>query len=169
MRSGQDDEAFDSVMKDLCLAFNRQHTPELTRVFWEALKHSHIHDVRRVALKYRNTAKKFPAPSDLTPHRTTAPQQEERRDPGPPMSSWAIAANKILFVVAYQGNRGFEPMGELLKPCLKIKADYVRMAEESTANGEPWVEHEFNVMCREGFEKLLGGSNARAQDTNASG
>lgn len=162
MRSGQDDEAFDAVVKDLCLAFNRQHTPELTRVFWEALKASHIHDVRRVALRYRNTAKKFPAPVDLIPHRSTAPVPEEKRDTGPHMSSWAMAANKILWVVAYQGTRGFVPMGEKLKPCLVAKADYVRMAEEAQRDGEPWQEHEFNVMCRQGFEKLLGTTSAVA-------
>lgn len=71
-------------------------------------------------------------------------------------SSWAMAANKILFAVAYQGNRGFRPIGELLPKCLDAKADYVRMAEQAEARGDRWDHVEFNRMCREGFEKILG-------------
>jgi hypothetical protein len=149
----QDAEAFEVVMKDLCLAFNRPWSPELTGVFWEALRYAPIHEVRRIALKYRNTGKKFPTPHDLTPPRATAP--EPKRDEGPSMSSWAIAANKILFSVAYQGHRGFKPIGDALPKCLARKTEYVRMAEDAAATGDVWDEQEFNRFCREGFQKLL--------------
>jgi hypothetical protein len=156
MRSGVDDEAFAKVIEDLCLAYNRPYTPEVTRVFWESLKWAHILDVKRTAQAHRDSSKKFPTPKDLAPERTrvSAPQ----RDPieSEQWSQWAIAANKILFSVAYQGHRGFKPMGDKLKACLVAKADYVEMAEDAAKHGQAWNEQEFNGMCREGFEKILG-------------
>jgi hypothetical protein len=160
----QDAEAFETVMQDLCLAFNRPYSPELSRVFWESLKHVHIAEVRRNADAARKTLKKFPTPKDLTPDRVTAPPPKPV-DTGPPMSSWAIAANQILFSVAYQGHRGFRSIakwkgtelldGTKLDQCLKRKAEYVQMAEDAAATGDVWEPQEFNRMCREGFEALL--------------
>jgi len=150
----QDAEAFETVMQDLCMAFNRPYTPELSRVFWESLKHVHIAEVKRNAATARTTLKKFPTPKDLTPDRVTiAPPKPI--DTGPSMSSWAIAANKILFAVAYQGNRGFRPIGDALPKCLERKAEYVQMAEDAARGGDVWEPEEFNRMCREGFETLL--------------
>jgi hypothetical protein len=154
MRS-DDAGAFETVMQDLCLAFNRPYTPELSRVFWDSLKHLHIADVRRSADSARKNLKKFPTPKDLTPERAAAPPPPPPDYSGPPMSSWATAANKILFSVAYQGDRGFTAMGDKLRACLAAKADYVEMAENAARLGEAWDEREFNVMCREGFQKLL--------------
>lgn len=177
MRS-EDAPVFESVMQDLCLAFNRPYTPELTRVFWESLKHLHIADVKRSADAARKSLKKFPTPKDMTPERVTAPPAAQR-DTGPAMSRWAIAANKILFACAYlDERRGFvsiakwEPMppggwglplrrpklidGTLLEKCLAVKRDYVEMAEDAEAHGQTWDSQEFNRMCREGFETLLG-------------
>jgi hypothetical protein len=172
----QDAQAFETLMQDLCLAFNRPYTPELTRVFWESLKHVHIAEVRRNADAARKTLKKFPTPKDLTPDRVMAPPQKPV-DTGPQMSSWAIAANQILFSVAYQGHRGFQPIakwettpergwglplkkpdlvdGSRLEKCLARKAEYVQMAEEAARGGDVWEPQEFNRMCREGFEALL--------------
>lgn len=155
MRSGIDDEAFAKVIEDLCLAYNRPYTPELTRVFWESLKWAHIHDVRRTADAHRAKEKKFPTPRDLAPERASAPPPRPEIDTEH-WSSWAIAANKILFSVAYQGHRGFAPMGDQLQACLAAKRDYVQMAEDAVANGDRWNEREFNAMCREGFEKIIG-------------
>lgn len=155
MRSGIDDEAFARVIEDLCLAYNRPYTPELTRVFWESLKWAHIHDVKRTAQAHRDSSKKFPSPKDLAPERAAAPPPKPEMD-HEVWSQWAIAANKILWSVAYQGDRGFAPMGDRLKPCLVAKADYVEMAEDAAKHGQPWDEQEFNAMCREGFQKLLG-------------
>lgn len=73
------------------------------------------------------------------------------------LSGWAMAANRILFGVAYQGPRGFRPMGHLLPKCLDVKAEYVLMAELDEGRGEPWDTIEFNRVCREGFQKILEG------------
>ena len=155
MLKGTDDAAFGTLMQDLCLAFNRQYSPELSRVFWETLKHAHIAEVRRKADEYRRNGKKFPTPHDLMPDRRAATPPPPQDD-GPAMSTWAIAANKILFCVAYQGHRGMTPMGEKLPALLVAKADFVRMAEEDAANGRPWETRDYNQTCREGFQKLLG-------------
>lgn len=171
-----DAETFDRVIQDLCLAFNRPHSTELTRVYWESLKHVHIADVKRAALSARNNLKKFPTPKDLIPERRYA--ETKPKEPEPQMSSWAVAANKILFQLAYlDERRGFKPIAEwepmpanglglplrmpeliddsLLRRCIEFKADYVRMAEEADAAGEPMTPREFNAMCIEGFERLL--------------
>lgn len=173
-----DSEVFRRVMEDLCTAFNRPITDDLVRVFFESLKYVSFHDVRRMAETYRKNGKKFPAPKDLTPERASAPPTAPVDD-GPKMSPWAAAANTILLKVAYQDvRRGFRPMAEydaapkegwplplkpvkarsdgLLKRVLEVKADYVRMAEEAEAAGDKWNHVEFNRMCREGFEQLLG-------------
>lgn len=154
MLRGQDDAAFDAVMQDLCLAFNRPYSTDVTRVFWESLKHVSLPDVKRLAAKHRATSKKFPTPRELTPDRPTAPPKQ--LEPLPSMSSWAIAANRVLFSVAYQGNRGFRAMGDRLQSALAAKADYVRMAEDAEAAGDRWEPQEFNRLCREGFEHVLG-------------
>lgn len=44
------------------------------------------------------------------------------------LSTWAMAANQVLFGVAYQGHRGFRPIGDKLGKCLDVKADYVLRA-----------------------------------------
>jgi hypothetical protein len=170
-------EAFAVVIADLCAAYDRPATDERKRAFWETLKHFHLHDLKRSAAKWRDTNRKMPSPVDLKPERATAPPAPV--DTGPPMSRWAVAANRILLAVAYcDERRGFKPIavwepmppngwglplrlpklidGSLLDRVLAIKADYVRMAEQDDAAGEPWDHIEFNRMCREGFEKLLG-------------
>lgn len=150
-----DADAFDAVMQDLCLAFNRPHTVELTRVYWESLRKLRIDEVRRAAMTARNTLKKFPTPKDLTPEKPTAPPVRDPID-SERWSSWAIAANKILLAVAYEDeNRGFRPMGDKLQRCLAAKRDYVAMAEDAERQGQAWDQVEFNRMCREGFQKLL--------------
>jgi hypothetical protein len=152
----QDAEAFERVMQDLCLAFNRPYTPELSRVFWESLRNVSIFEVKRAADAARKSLKKFPAPKDLIPDRPAAPPPKPVTD-DEQWSPWAIAANKILFAVAYEDvNRGFRPMGDALPKCLAAKADYVRMAEDSAVNGDVWNHEEFNRMCREGFQQILG-------------
>lgn len=184
MLKGQDDAAFEFVMQDLCAAFNRPYTPEITRVFWESLKHVHIAEVRRAALKHRNTAKKFPVPKDLMPERVVATPQPKEAEPK--MSRWAVAANKILLRLAYQDvRRGFKPIatyppmplggyGQPLQPVqptddsslrkiLVAKREYVGMAEQDEAAGQPWADEDFIALCREGFEKVLG-TPARAPD-----
>lgn len=178
-----DAEAFDQVIQDLCLAFNRPHSTDLTRVYWESLKHVHIADVKRAALSARNNLKKFPAPKDLIPERRYAPPKPV--EPDPSVSSWAIAANKILLACSYfDERRGFlpiakwEPMppngwglplrrpelidGSILDRVLAAKRDYVQMAEDAEAAGEPMDTREFNAMCIEGFQKLLGSATEAA-------
>jgi hypothetical protein len=178
LRSPDDDAAFAAVIQDLCLAFNRPYTPEVTRVFWESLKFASIFDVRRMAVKHRNTAKKFPTPKDLAPERAVAPAKPVV--PDPVMSKWAVAANKILFQLAYlDKRRGFFPISKyppmpkggyglplhanIPKPLdskifdmVAMKADYVRMAEEAEANGQSWSHEEFRDLVYDGFEKALG-------------
>lgn len=151
----EDAEAFRATLADLCIAFNRPITDDLVRVYWESLKHLHIADVRRSAESARKGLKKFPTPKDLTPERVVAPPPP-KRDDGPAMSTWAMAANKILFGVAYQGHRGFRPVGDKLPVCLKAKADYVQLAERAEREGDKWEPEDFNRMCRQGFEKILG-------------
>lgn len=151
----EDGDAFAAILETLCTAYNRPRTDDLVRVYWAALKPLHIHDLKRSADSWIRNARKFPTPRDLMPERAAAPPPKPRDD-GPPMSSWAIAANKILFAVAYQGDRGFRPVGDVLPALVAAKNDYVRRAEEATADGEKWDTVEFNRMCREGFEKLLG-------------
>jgi hypothetical protein len=177
MRS-EEFEEFTTVIADLCAAYDRTPTDARNRSFWDVLKHLHLHDVKRSALKWRNTQRKMPAPIDLKPERSTAPA-EKPRDEGPSMSTWAAAANQILMACAYfDERRGFRPIATWesmpergwsaplklakavnlapLTKALAVKADYVRMAEEAEANGEPWDTVEFNRMCRQGFQNLLG-------------
>jgi len=150
-----DADAFDRVMQDLCLAFNRPHTPELTRVYWESLKGALLPDVKRAAFNARNSLKKFPTAKDLLPERRYV---SKPREPEPAMSTWAVAANKILFELAYRDKRrGFVTLGpELLERCLAAMREYVRMAVQAEAEGERWDTQEFNALCCEGFEKILG-------------
>lgn len=171
-----DSDAFARVMQDLCVAFNRPYTTDLSRVYWESMRYMNIAEVRKAAETARRTLRKFPTPKDLIPERRYAapkPQEDEE-----PISSWAQAANQILMAVAYfDERRGFRAVGEweampengwglplrlprnhggeTLVIALEVKADFVRMAEEDAARGQPWNETEFNRTCREGFEKLL--------------
>ena len=150
-----DADAFNRLMADLCLAFDKPCTADLIRVFAEALKDVSFHDVKRMAETYRRTGKKFPSPAALRPERASAARTTFK--PDPPMSTWAVAANKIMFALAYlDKRRGFVPLGPvLLDSLLAAKREYVRMAEESAERGEKWDTQEFNAMCREGFEKIL--------------
>jgi len=152
MRS-EDFAEFKSTMEELCAAFDRQCTDAKVKTFYEVLKHVHIADLKRSAASWKANFDKMPAPKNLLPQKVAAPPPKQ--NDGPAMSTWAMAANKILWAVAYQGARGFVPMSDRLKPCLSAKAEYVRMAEDSAAQGDVWDEQEFNVMCREGFEKIL--------------
>lgn len=177
MLKGTDDAAFGALMQDLCLAFNRPYTTDLSRVFWESLKYVSLPEVRRACEAARTNLKKFPTPRDLIPERRAAPPPPI--DTGPDMSRWAIAANKILFAVAYGDlRRGFAPIGtyermpekgwglplrlakpiddSLLHRALEIKRDFVAMGEQSEAEGEPMLPNEFDNLCRDGFRKLLG-------------
>lgn len=167
-------EPFSVVIQDLCAAFDRQCTDAKVRVFWETLKHLHIHDVKRSAESWRRSQRKMPTPRDLIPERPAAPPKPI--EPEPQFSKWAMAANKILLAFAYlDARRGLEPIavwenpkpglplgqprlvdGERLQRCLAANRDYIRMAEEAEAAGEPMDGQEFQAMCREGFEKLLG-------------
>lgn len=150
----QDAEVFETLIQDLCLAFNRPYTTQLSRVFWESLKHLRIDEVKRAADIARKSLKKFPTPKDLIPERRMAPVKPS--EPDIAMSRWAVGANKILFRLAYEDERrGFRPMGDLLPRVLAVKADYVRMAEEAEQDGEPLPDEDFIAMCREGFERLL--------------
>lgn len=157
MLKGQDDAAFETLMQDLCLAFNRPYTQRLTLVFWEALKHMHMGEVRRACESARKNLKRFPAPRELIPERRLPPRVQI---PGPAdsMSRWASAANLILMRLAYQDiRRGFKALGpDLLARVLAVKADYVRMAEDAELERESMADDEFIGMCREGFEKVLG-------------
>lgn len=177
----EDSAAFDVVIRDLCLAFNRPHTEDLTRVFWESLKHLHLGEVKRAADAARKNLKKFPTPKDLIPEtRVVAPRPKA---PEERMSSWGIAANKILFACCFQDTRGLKPVGPYapvpeggyglplphkvepldLTPqneLLAAKADYVRMAEEAESKGEKWETYDFNRMCREGFQAIIARADA---------
>ena len=148
-----DYEEFSKLIQELGLAFNRPVIDDLVRVFWDSLKDSSYPGIKALAEKWKRVGKKFPAPSDLRPERSKAPPPAPT--PEPYMSTWAIAANKILFSVAYQGDRGMKPMGEILPKCLAVKADIVQRAEQDASAGQPWDTHEFNVMCHQAFERLL--------------
>ena len=165
MLNGQDDAAFDTVMRDLALAFDRPHDVERVRVFWEALKHVHISEVKRLAASYRKNGKRFPTPRDLTPEKTVAPAAAPTSVEDPAivrrandLSTWSKAANVILFHVAYcDPRRGMIPLGAaLVAECLRVKRDIVGMAEQDERAGQPWGTHEFNTTCRQAFEKILG-------------
>lgn len=172
-----DSDAFDAVMKDLALAFDRPHDLERVRVFWTDLKHVSLSEVKRLAAAYRKTGKKFPAPRDLMPEKTSGPKAPltscepadviERANK---LSSWSKAANVILFHVAYcDRRRRFVPLGEeLLARCLAAKRDLVGGAEQDERAGQPWGEHEFNVTCRQAFEKILGLTGVPMPDASAS-
>lgn len=151
MRSGYDDEAFDAVLRDLCLAFNRPYTPDLTRVYWESLKHLNLLDVKRAADSARRNLKKFPTPKDLSPEkRASAPRAKEQL---PELSAWAIGANKILLRLMMSSGKGMVP--DHLPPILAAKADYVRMAEHAEADGARWDDREFIDFVTDGLERLV--------------
>lgn len=156
MRSDEFD-AFAIVIKDLCAAYDRPATEERVRVFWEDLRYLHLLDVKRSAEAWRRSSRKMPTPIDLKPERVAAPPPKDPID-SEKWSSWAMAANKILFAVAYEdeNGRGFRPVGDLMPKLLAIKRDFVQMAERAERDGEHWDHVEFNRMCREGFEKILG-------------
>lgn len=153
MQSG-DFDSFSALIRDMCAAFDRQATDDRVRVFWQALRRYHLHDVKRAVEAWLVSQRRMPSPRDLAPESTTEPQK--RIDGLPQMSRWAIAANRILFSVAYQGDRGFIAMGDKLQSCLNAKSDYVRMAEQAEMGGEPWEVEDFNRLCREGFQTVLG-------------
>ena len=157
MRSDEFD-AFSVVIKDLCAAYDRPATEDRVRVFWEDLRYLHLLDVKRSAEAWRRSSRKMPTPIDLKPERVAAPPAKDPIE-SESWSSWAMAANKILLAVAYQdvNARGFKPMGEpMLQRVLAIKRDYVQRAEEAARHGDAWEPEEYNRMCREGFQKLLG-------------
>lgn len=73
------------------------------------------------------------------------------------LSRWATTANRILFSLAYlDERRKFKPLGDLLGKLLDVKWEYVNLAENQEAKGEPWTPQEFADLCFDGFEKLLG-------------
>lgn len=156
MLKGTDDAAFGTLMEDLCLAFNRPYSQELGRVFWEALKYAHIAEVKRKAQEWQRNGKKFPTPHDLLPEKRAAAAPPPVDD-GPPMSPWAIAANKALMAVAYfDEKRGMKPMGdEKLKRALEIKRELVEMAENSEREGVPMDGMEYSDMLRSAFRGVL--------------
>lgn len=165
MLSGQDDDAFDTVMRDLALAFDRPHDVARVRVFWEALKHVSLGEVKARAKSYAKNGKRFPSPRDLMPDRVEKPAAAPTSVEDPDviaranrLSTWAKAANQILFHVAYcDPRRRLVPLGEeQLARCLHAKRDLVGGAEQDERAGQSWDEHEFNVACRESFEKVLG-------------
>lgn len=162
MLKGQDDAAFGVVLQDLCTAFNRPYTPDVTRVFWESLKHISLGEVKALAAKHRLHGKRFPTPKELSPERPA--RAPKPIDNGPEMSRYAVAANRMLLKLAYEDERrGFKPLGaELLQRLLAAKRDFVGMAEADERAGELWPEGEFDRTCQHGFEKLLGTAGAAA-------
>jgi hypothetical protein len=152
MRS-EDFAEFRAVIEDMCASFDRTCTDAKVKAFYEPLKRFHIADLKRQAAVWKANFSKMPTPRELMPQRAAVPVPVQ--DEGPQMSSWAIAANQILFSVAYQGHRGFKPIGDVLPKVLARKAEYVQMAEEAARGGDVWEPQEFNRMCREGFEALL--------------
>ncbi len=62
-----DFQSFNQLMQDLCVAFNRPHTDDLVRVFWDALKSHPLQRVRAKSAAYQVIGKKFPTPADLRP------------------------------------------------------------------------------------------------------
>jgi hypothetical protein len=170
---------FQAVIEGLCAAFDRQCTDAKVKTFWEVLKHSHIADIRRSAASWKANFAKMPSPKDLKPQRVSAPPPKQ--DDGPAMSRWAVAANRLLFALAYMDERrGFAPIAtyapmppggyglpliwsqakcrddSLLERVLEIKRDYVQMAENAELSGEPMDGQEFQAMCKEGFERAMG-------------
>ena len=165
MLDGQDNTAFDAIMRDLALAFDRPHDVERVRVFWEALKHVSLGEVKARATSYRKNGKKFPAPRDLMPEKVAAPAGAPTSIEDPDivrraeaLSTWSKAANVILFHVAYcDPRRGMAPLGDDVRDeCLRLKRDIVGMAEQDERAGEPWSSLDFNAMCIHAFEKALG-------------
>lgn len=160
MLSGIDDTAFDGIMRDLALAFDRPHDVERVRVFWEALKHVSLGEVKRLAANHRKHGKKFPAPRDLMPEKPPAPaSQTAAEDPRyASLSTWWKNANLILYHVAYcDRRRGLVPLGEVrLAELLRVKRDIVGMAEQDDYAGSPWSDLDFNATCKHAFEKILG-------------
>src|SRR4051812_14910349 len=105
MRSGEDDAAFETLMQDLCLAFNRPYTPQLSRVFWESTKHLHLAEVQRAAKVAAKSLKKFPTPKDLIGDGKPGASAPQKPVDDLSMSRWAAAANVILMRLAYQDIR----------------------------------------------------------------
>ncbi len=184
MHSETDFEPFRRVIEDLCTAFDRPCTDARVRVFWEALKHRHLAEVKRAADSVTKNFKRMPSPNDLMPEQKR-PTVEEARPALPQMSRYAVAANKILLELAYfDRRRGFQSIGEweptpekgwglplrlpqsvdpkTLERALSAKRDLVRMAEDADGTPEEMSPVDFNRMCIEGFERLLGTSRAAA-------
>jgi hypothetical protein len=60
---------FKQTLSDLCVSVNRPFTDELTRVFWEDLRHVPLGDVRSQSHKLRTTGKTRFVAADLKPER----------------------------------------------------------------------------------------------------
>lgn len=156
---------WDRAFAELCAGYDKPATNERRAAYRKSLSKMHIGAWQQLVdyclsekgpEKFPTTYALWNVSRELRRQRARAPEQAQ--DDDPPMSRWAIAANKILFAVAYGDlRRGFLPMGkELLERALVIKADFVAMGEASERDGEPMSGKEFDNLCRDGFRKLLG-------------
>ena len=59
--------AFQSLIADLCEAFNRPLKDDLVRVFWDALKEFPLQQIKARMRIHIATCKKFPNPSEIRP------------------------------------------------------------------------------------------------------
>lgn len=156
----EDAEAFEAVMQDLCLAFNRPYTAELSRSFWEPLKHMHVLDVRRAAEAHKRNGRKFPAPKELIPERRI-----HMTPPGPVVprgSRYEVGANRMLLRAMMRCGKAVQTID--MRNALRVKADYVAMAEAAERDGEPMADRDYIGMCEEGFARVIsqGGGCARS-------
>jgi hypothetical protein len=171
-----DFDAFVEIMRDLCLAFDKQPNEARTRVFFESLKHLHIEDVRRTATMHRKHAKRFPTPKDLIPEKRT-PVRAPKPTVEMHFSRYAQIANKCLMHVTFDPRRAAyakrravvpPPIGEwrnegrkawpvddTFAKVLALKSEYVRMAEQDEIDGRPWTDREFRDAVLEALETMV--------------
>lgn len=73
-----DFDEFKKTLSDLCVAVNRPFNDELSRVFWEDLKHMHLSAVRERAKYLRAAGKTRFTSNDLRPEPEKAPPPVHR-------------------------------------------------------------------------------------------
>ena len=189
-------DELDRLLAQLCAGFDRPYTPERREAYRRGLSKMHPAMLERVVDHCLGPSgpDKFPTTRQLW--QISRELRRKQRAPGATaddtrgMSRWVVAANLILFRLAYcDARRGFRPIAEfppmptggyglplrlvqptdrsLLDRALAVKAEIVEYAEQAERDGEPWTREEFIDVCRTAFEKLITPGGAAIEHASA--
>lgn len=189
--STKDYDELDRLLAQLCAGFDRPYTAERREAYRRGLSKMHPAMLERVVdhCLGGNGPERFPTTQQLwqisRELRRKQRQHDAVVDETRGMSRWEVAANRILFQLAYCDiRRGFRPIAtfppmppegyglplrlvqptdrSLLDKCLELKREIVGYAEEAERAGDPWTNEEFVDVCQSTFEKLITPSRPAA-------